>query len=154
MMAENISHPVVHGRSVTVQRHRHSGNLKVSPTNLRTHGEGSRDACAPNKVLWQRCNCGCFTGGPQIKQWHKIRKERSILMERGIRVREKECCLPQPANQGNEGRPTNQQRKTKCGFYIKRQSNENQGSSRWSLLYLDFCVDFMISVMITERYYP
>ena len=30
--SKGISHPVVYGRSVTVQRHRHSGNLKVLPT--------------------------------------------------------------------------------------------------------------------------
>ena len=42
----------VHGRSVTVQRHRHSGNLKVLATNRPTYqltGIGAGDAYASKK---------------------------------------------------------------------------------------------------------
>ena len=146
MMAENISHPVVHGRSVTVQRHRHSGNLKVSPTNLRTHGEGSRDACAPNKVLWQRCNCGCFTfwHWAQIKQWHKIRKE-SILMERGFELQRKSVvCHNLPIREMRGGQPTNRG-KPNVDFTSKGKVTKTKvHPDDLCYTYLDFCVEFTL----------
>ena len=42
-LSENTSRPMVYGRSVTVQRHQHSKNLKVLLINGLT-GVGARDA--------------------------------------------------------------------------------------------------------------
>ena len=74
---KNIWCPVVYERSVTVQRHRDSGNLKVSTSDLPTHiltWVGSRDAYASKSIIFSFPKlCNTYWGWAFLRiclYWH------------------------------------------------------------------------------------